>query len=31
MSVSYGDTTQAVSISTEGTNLKGVTISLSRG
>ncbi len=31
MSVSYGSSTQAVSISTEGTNLKGVTISLSRG
>jgi hypothetical protein len=31
MSVSYGDKTQSVSISTEGSNLKGVTISLSRG
>lgn len=31
MSVTYGTSTQAVSISTEGTNLKGVTISLSRG
>src|SRR5258706_7991951 len=31
MSVSYGETTQAVSISTDGSNLKGVTISLSRG
>jgi hypothetical protein len=31
MSVSYGSSTQAVSISTEGVGLKGVTISLSRG
>ncbi|MCL4768396.1 MAG: hypothetical protein KJZ80_19435 [Hyphomicrobiaceae bacterium] len=31
MSVSYGSSTQAVSISTEGSNLKGVVISLSRG
>lgn len=31
MSVTYGSSTQAVSITTEGTNLKGVTISLSRG
>ncbi len=31
MSVSYGSSTQAVSISTEGLSLKGVTISLSRG
>lgn len=31
MSVSYGRSTQAVSISTEGVGLKGVTISLSRG
>jgi hypothetical protein len=30
MSVSYGQSSQSVSISTEGTNLKGVTISLSR-
>jgi len=30
MSVSYGSSTQAVSISTEGLSLKGVTISLSR-
>ncbi len=31
MSVTYGSSTQAVSISTEGSNLRGVTISLSRG
>ena len=31
MSVSYGGSKQAVSISTEGSNLKGVTIDLSRG
>lgn len=31
MSVTYGSTTQAVSISTEGSGLKGVQISLSRG
>lgn len=31
MSVSYGLSSQSVSISTEGTNLKGVSISLSRG
>lgn len=31
MSVSYGGSKQAVSISTEGTNLKGVVINLSRG
>lgn len=31
MSVSYGGSKQAVSISTEGSNLKGVVINLSRG
>ena len=31
MSVSYGGSTQAVSISTDGPSLKGVTINLSRG
>jgi hypothetical protein len=31
MSVTYGSSTQAVSITTEGSNLKGVNISLSRG
>ena len=30
MSITYGSATQAVSISTQGTGVKGVTISLSR-